>query len=456
MSAAINCVLIGHDYIHEMQVIAQIFFPNSSFAFHNELPKKGYAVVGSISGVQFSGELYRDGIVLTEHHMEVTETDLKTIKRSLMLALFYALRKATKRPIPWGALTGVRPAKQVRMWLEEGDKESEIFERLSKVYMCRDDKINLALEVAKAEKELIKQQKPGIGLYIGIPFCPSRCLYCSFVTANQKYDERYLDALERELSGIDKKINMIYIGGGTPTSLPEAELERLLKMVAPFVDKAEYTVEAGRPDSITSEKLKLLKAYGVGRIAINPQTLNDETLKRIGRAHTVQDFYKAYELAVKTGFDNINTDVIAGLPGESAKDMQNTMRGLLELAPKHITIHTLAIKRASRLNEHRDNYPPTDFKDVDEMLSIARDCTQKLNLRPYYMYRQKNMLGLFENVGYSLPGYESQYNVATMAETQTILAVGAGGITKIIEGSRIERAFNPKNIETYIERMGQL
>jgi len=481
----IYCVMTGHGFKHEMQVISQIFFAHSRFLVSEKIPAEGYAVLGRLEGTACTGELYLNGKRLTAHTVDIA-VELN-MKRCLMLALFYALKEATGQPTPWGALCGVRPAKQVRLWLEEGDSEAEIAERLSKVYLCRNDKIKLATKVANAEMKLISEQKKlGVGLYIGIPFCPSRCLYCSFVTAQKNGSDahkRYLAALAKECGAIaanvrenELLINAIYIGGGTPTALSEDDLAFLMKIVAPFAGGAEYTVEAGRPDSITLEKLLLLKSAGVNRIAINPQTLNNNTLRRIGREHTAEDFFNAYEMARQAGFDNINTDVIAGLPGEGPEDMQQTMEGLKKLMPAQITVHTLAVKRASRLNEYRiEHQAPErcraaldpvlkepklpdcgDFEAVDEMLGIAQEICGDIGLAPYYMYRQKNMIGHFENVGYCVPGYESLYNVAMMAETQTVLAAGAGGVTKYIQGTKIWREFNPKDVETYIGRMENL
>ena len=475
----IFCVLYGHNYTNEMQVTAQVFFPNERFTFCDEIPAEGLAVVGCVRGCCI-GEMYRDGKKISSYSLEIPDSDEKaekTVKRTLMLAVFYALKEATGLPTPWGALTGVHPAKQVRLWLEEGDTEEEIFERLSKIYGLRDDKIKLATTVAYAERAIIARQSPGVGLYIGVPFCPSRCLYCSFVVSQKAGPDahrRFLDALAKECQVCQKSqksqesqsitedsINTVYIGGGTPTAFSEEDLLRLLEIVSRFIKlvnlstNVEYTVEAGRPDSITPEKLKLLKNFGVNRIAINPQTLNDITLERIGRSHTAADFYRAYEMAKQAGFDNINTDVIAGLPGEEPEDMRRTMEGLKGLKPTHITVHTLAVKRASRLNERLTDYHAAEFETVDTMLDIAREICGDLGLVPYYMYRQKNMVGHFENVGYSLPGYECLYNVAMMAETQTVLGAGAGAVTKYVENGLIRRKFNPKDVEAYIQLVGK-
>jgi len=443
----VNCVLVGHNFIHEMQVISQIFFSGYAFKFVNIVPPEGYAVLGRLDNKTCTGELYLDGNKISACTMPYEN------KRSLMLAIFRVLKEATGQPTPWGALTGVRPAKQVRIWLDEGQSEAEITNRLSQEYMLREDKIKLAIAVAHAEKKL--KNKPGTGIYVGIPFCPSRCLYCSFVVAQKAGADahlRYLDALAKECANLpNDNVNTVYIGGGTPTTFSAKDFERLLQIAAPFANNVEYTVEAGRPDSISIEKLHLMKDYGVNRIAINPQTLCDTTLERIGRAHTSKNFYKAYEMAQQIGFNNINTDIIVGLPGESIEDIQNTMAGLKEINPPHITVHTLAIKRASFLKERQAI--SSDFGTIDIMLSIASNACADMGLLPYYMYRQKNTLGHFENVGWAKPGYESLYNVAMMAETQTVFAAGAGAVTKILEGDLITRKFNPKNIEIYIERM---
>ena len=431
------------DFRHEMQVITQVFFAHAKYVFCGEIPVKGLAVRGTSS----VAEVYEDGALLASVAVGA-ETD---VKRGVMLALFYALEEVTGKAPPWGALTGVRPSKQVRLWLEDGESEDTIAKRLGGVYHLREDKIRLAVEVARAEGRMILAQKPGVGVYVGIPFCPSRCLYCSFVTFQKTGKDvhgRYLAALAREYERADA--NAVYIGGGTPTAFSAPDFERLLNLVGIFPG-VEYTVEAGRPDSITKEKLELMKAYGVTRIAINPQTLNDSTLERIGRAHTARDFFKAYELARQAGFDNINVDIIAGLPGEGASEMERTMDGLKSLAPAHITVHTLAVKRASLLNELRSEYEISG--EIDKMLTIADETCRGLGLSPYYMYRQKNQAGGFENVGYARAGCECAYNIAMMAETGTVLGFGAGAVTKTLTGSLITRKFNPKEVETYIERM---
>ncbi|MCL1997808.1 MAG: coproporphyrinogen dehydrogenase HemZ [Turicibacter sp.] len=448
----VHCVLVGHDFFHEVQVAAQVFFRAEKFVRLKEIPQHGLAVVGIVDNDECIGKLFDNNQELATHSMKIGELG---VKKTLILAIFYALKEYTGLDVPWGALVGVRPSKQVRLWLESGDSEDEIFDRLNTIYKSREDKIILATRVARAEQAIIPHLK-GVSLYVGVPFCPSRCAYCSFITAhtisNDETHSEYLSALSREMERMETaEIQNIYIGGGTPTALSPKNLERLLIMVEKLRGglTTEYTVEAGRPDSLSEEKLRLLKDFGITRIAINPQTLNDETLRRIGRLHTAEDFFRAFAAARDVGFDNINVDIIAGLPGEMESDMERTLEGLKGLAPEHITVHTLAIKRAAALTMETE---VAAFRVVDNMLKLAYSSCEEWGLLPYYMYRQKNMVGQFENVGFSRLGYECRYNVAMMAEVQTVLAVGAGGVMKVVEGSRIERRFNVKEVGVYLGR----
>ena len=304
-------------------------------------------------------------------------------------------------------------------------------------------------------------EKTDVSLYIGIPFCPTRCLYCSFTAYPLKqYEKRvdeYLDAMFKEMKYLAEyaqnfHLKNIYIGGGTPTSLTEEQLERLLQKVQELFAPTEDM------DTITKEKLRLMKVYGVNRISINPQTMNEETLKRIGRRHTVEDIRRVFWEAREVGHDNINMDLILGLPEETPEDVRQTMEEIIALEPDNVTVHTLAVKRASRLKEQFDLYTMTTAEVLEEMLEIAADYAERMGLEPYYMYRQKNMVGNFENVGYCKPGKEGVYNIQIMEEKQTILAAGAGASTKTVDPStdRIERVFNVKSIEDYIGRIDEM
>jgi oxygen-independent coproporphyrinogen-3 oxidase len=373
---------------------------------------------------------------------------------------------------PWGALTGVRPSKLVREWLGKGCEPHEITERLTKIFCVCEEKASLAINVAIAERRVATQISNTIGLYVSIPFCPSRCVYCSFNTSRKPaaadFLERYISALVceyREKSrGNTETVSSIYIGGGTPTVLSEIQLETILNAVCENFSFSEFTVEAGRPDTLTPEKLKILKKYGVNRLAVNPQTLNDHTLQTIGRNHTAEDFFTAFNHAREVGFSCINTDLIAGLPGETPDDMRRNMEALARLSPENITVHTLAVKRASRLNEIRTEEKrqaggslSPELRETDsaipDMLAIAEKSCADMGLQPYYLYRQKNMAALYENVGYSLPGRECIYNVGMMSEVQTILGIGAGAVSKFVTENKIIREFNSKNPEVYLQRL---
>jgi len=426
-------IITNHKYIDEVQTIAQIFFPHARFCYGDEVAD--YTITSDINDK-------------SEYPFYLSE------KRQVMLDLFHKLQKEIGAFTPWGALTGVRPTKMVREWLAKGHTNVE--EILKTVFCVQEDRARLALEVAHAENRAAARIH-GIGLYISIPFCPSRCVYCSFNTAHKPWSmemqTRYVEALINEIP--KEKFTSIYIGGGTPTALENHLLEKLLDALPKI--QGEFTVEAGRPDTITYENLLIMKKHGVNRISINPQTINDRTLEIIGRKHTTKDFFRAYELAREVGFASINTDIIAGLPGETPKDMTHTMETLAKLQPENITIHTLAIKRASKLNEHRvdrvlSKYKIPDAKTIETQLKITYKACNSMGFSAYYLYRQKNMTALFENTGFSLPGRECLYNVGMMSEVQTIVGIGAGAVSKYIDGTKITRTFNPKDAEIYIER----
>jgi len=477
-------ILINHKYENEMQTISQLFFPGEKFAFvydfmTEEMPD-GYVIYSEVSELCICFKLYKDKVLIGESnnnpysyksmHNPLSQPSYFSIRRAFALDLFILLKKHIGAFTPWGSLTGIRPSKLVREWLTVGFDDEVITKTLKDIYLCDENKAKLAVKVAHAEnklKPMVLMDNNAIGVYVSIPFCPSRCFYCSFNTAHKPPSETlmisYTNAVLGEIlekaalaKDLNSPVSSIYIGGGTPTFLNEILLERILSAVVEAFYKTglEFTVEAGRPETLSNKKLKLLKKYGVNRIAVNAQTLNNKTLNEIGRAHTAEDFINAYKSAREVGFSTINTDLIAGLPGETANDMEKNMETLSELKPENITIHTLAIKRASILNVKGNlQIGNSSFaKITEDMLSIASKTCSSLGLIPYYLYRQKNMIGMFENIGYSKAGHECLYNVGMMAEIQTILGIGAGAVTKYVNDDKISRDFNVKNPEIYINR----
>ena len=415
--------------------------------------------------------------------------DRKKTKNELKQQLYYLLALYAGKTLPWGTLTGIRPTKIPMELLEEGKSEDEIRSYMKETYFASDEKIELSLAVAKRELELLSRidYENGYSLYVGIPFCPSTCLYCSFTSyplakwANRM--DEYLDALEKEIAFTaeackHKVLNSVYIGGGTPTTLSAEQMDRLLTMIGSYFGIAdeqgrmiyadessekqtqllEFTVEAGRPDSITREKLEVIHKHNISRISINPQTMKEETLRLIGRQHTVQQTIDSFKLAREVGFDNINMDLIVGLPEETIEDVRETMRQLEELDPDNITVHSLAIKRAARLRMQKEQYENLHIENTAQTIDLTAECCHEMGLEPYYLYRQKNMAGNFENVGYAKPGKAGVYNILIMEEKQTIMALGAGATTKVVfeDGKRIERVGNVKDITNYLDRVDEM
>lgn len=395
----------------------------------------------------------------------------KEVKNVLKRLVYRVLRDFTGKELPWGNLTGIRPTKIPMALLEQGWKNVDIADYMRKTYYTSNEKTALAIAIANRERHILKDinYKDGYSLYVGIPFCPSICLYCSFSSSplhlwKDRVDD-YLDALCKEIdyaseAFADKELNTVYIGGGTPTTLEPYQLERLLTALEEkfcFDRVLEFTVEAGRPDSITREKLEVLRRHRVTRISINPQTMNQKTLDIIGRKHTVEQTKEAFALARSLGFDNINMDLIVGLPGEEKPEVEHTMQELMLLDPDSITVHSLAIKRAARLNMFRDEYKEMTFTNNSEIMDMTAAYTARAGHSPYYLYRQKNMAGNFENVGYAKEGKAGIYNILIMEEVQSILALGAGASTKMVwDKDRIERIENVKDIRNYIERIDEM
>lgn len=393
------------------------------------------------------------------------------VKNDLKQLIYDSLSEYLGKELPWGTLTGIRPTKIPMTLLEEGKSEDEILEYMKDVYKISDEKGNLSIEIAKREKELLSRlhYKDGYSLYIGIPFCPTTCLYCSFTSYpicvwKDKMDD-YLTALEKEMEATaqimqGKILDTVYIGGGTPTTLQAEELDRLITKLKATFDLSqvtEFTVEAGRADSITKEKLEVLYKHGITRISVNPQTMNEETLKLIGRQATAAQTVETFKMAREMGFDNINMDIILGLPGETEDDVIYTIEKIKELHPDSLTVHSLAIKRASKLSQWIEQNGITALNNTDETMEIAAEGAKAMNMKPYYLYRQKNMSGNFENVGYAEEGKFGIYNILIMEELQTIVALGAGSITKrVFQDGRIERCDNVKDVGLYIERIDEM
>ena len=400
------------------------------------------------------------------------QADRRERKNYVKKLVYKALVKITGRELPWGDLTGIRPSKIVMGLLEDGKTNLEAASLMRDTYSISPEKTALAITVANREREILKKinYKDGYSLYVGIPFCPSICLYCSFgshpIDQWSYMVEPYLDALCRELKYIASKMrgrpcDTIYIGGGTPTTLSPDQLERLLKLIQsefPMEEVSEFTVEAGRPDTITREKLEVLRDYPVTRISINPQTMNQETLDLIGRRHTVEDIVSKYQLAREMGFDNINMDLIVGLPGEHKEHAAHTLERIKLLNPDSMTVHSLALKRAVRLNLFKDKYKEISFENSQEIMQMTADSAREMKMDPYYLYRQKDIAGNFENVGYAKLDKEGIYNILIMEEKQTIMAAGAGASTKFVfqNGKRTIRAENVKDIKNYVERIDEM
>lgn len=372
---------------------------------------------------------------------------------------------------PWGLSTGIRPVKIARCRLLDGCTEKNIIDYYKNQYEVSKNRAELCIDIAKRELEILKKVNDNdICLYIGIPFCKTRCLYCSFVTnsvaTSHNFKGDYIKALEMEMQYTAKIIadtkqiiRCLYIGGGTPTALSCDELETVINNCKKYFDLSsvdEFTVEAGRPDTISEDKLVMLKKQGVTRISINPQTMNDETLKLIGRFHTSEDILSTFKLARKCGFDNINMDVIAGLPGETLSNFKKTFEGILPLNPESITVHTMCIKKGSKLHETLGDYCLTDGETVSDMVEYSKEILAQNDYFPYYLYRQKYILGNLENIGYSKVGYECIYNIMIMEELSSIVSLGCGGVTKIVKDDKIERIFNVKEVKDYILRIDEM
>lgn len=470
----IGLILDDPSFEQDIRELLMAFYPGEEFV-HQENPQETYHILlrGKTGDTSFE-------LVIQDFEKEVTRhstTDVDFSNRfeakNRIKRMLYAMAgELTGRLLPWGTLTGIRPTKIAMTKLLEGYGEEEVFKYMKDTYLASDQKIDLSLEIARRELKLLSaiDYSHGYSLYVGIPFCPTTCLYCSFTSFPigkwEKRMEEYLEALFKEMDYTVKKmagrtLDTVYIGGGTPTSLSAFYLDKLIgrmKTTFDFSKVQEFTVEAGRPDSITEEKLQVLKLHGVTRISINPQTMKQETLDFIGRRHTVDMINESFALARSLGFDNINMDLIIGLPGEDMEDVVHTMEKIKALGPDGITVHSLAIKRAARLNMFKEQYGDLKITNTQDMIDTTAAFGRAMGMEPYYLYRQKNMAGNFENVGYSLPGKACIYNILIMEEKQTIAACGAGTTTKVVypAENRLERVENVKAVEQYITRINEM
>jgi oxygen-independent coproporphyrinogen-3 oxidase len=412
---------------------------------------------------------------------EISYVDVDRDKNELKKSIYLQLSDKTGKNLPWGDLTGIRPTRIAMNLIDEGKSDEEIAGYMQQTYLVSDEKTALSIEIARREKEILRDIDyiSGYSLYIGIPFCPTTCLYCSFTSypigAYRDIVDDYITCLEKEIDYLaedfkGRTLDTVYIGGGTPTTLEPAQIERLIGYLRDKLDLTgikEFTVESGRPDSITADKLRAMKRMGVDRISVNPQTMNDATLRLIGRQHTTAQLISAYNMAREEGFDNINMDIILGLPGESAKDVRNTIEWIKEMRPDDLTVHSLAIKRGSRLFEViREKEQKKELgisfnetmENTEEMMEIARTGARSMGLHPYYLYRQKNISGNFENTGYAKEGKAGIYNILINEEVQSIVALGAGSVSKRVynEGGRIERCDNVKDIRLYMDNIYEM
>lgn len=443
---------------YETENLIRLFFPDADFKSED-----GDFVRFSKKGSVFEAE------VLVGGKRAQIKREAKDDFQSFAV-LYDALKEVSSRNIEWGLLTGVRPIKLVLDLINKGLSEDEIFAVLENKYKLSSNKANLSYKTAVVEKDILnKTNEKDISLYVGIPFCPTRCSYCSFVCEGiERHKDlvpKYVSLLSEEIKITTEIINRlglnlktVYVGGGTPTSLEASELESLLKTINESTKGQkieEFTVEAGRPDTITLEKLLVLKDMGVGRISINPQTLNDDILRAIGRHHTVEQFYESFYLAESLNAFQINVDLIAGLPNESEASFKNTIEKTVSLNPANITLHTLTLKRSSDIYLEKDLY--STYKDISERVKEADEYIMKNGYRPYYLYRQKNTIGGLENTGFSKKGAEGLYNIFIMDESQSILACGAGASSKAVGGGgKIVRSFNYKYPLEYIRNFSEI
>jgi oxygen-independent coproporphyrinogen-3 oxidase len=476
-----NLYLIGHNYQYAVEQILLVLFPGARPAYPTEEDVPGdlcRATLRLTPETAYASAQLRVGDQTSTGSAETPMPDAgdkleydRVLQRILKQAIYKAALPLLPEAPPWGALSGIRPAKLASKALEQGSTEEQTRQLFRNTYFVSPSRTELALDAARAGLAAKASLRPDeISLYIGIPFCPTRCVYCSFVSADVqrtlKLVEPFLTALHREIDATAALlqeaglyVRTIYVGGGTPTTLSASQLDGLLGHVNRVFDRSrlsEFTVEAGRPDTITPEKIAVLRAHGVDRVSVNPQSMEDRVLAAMGRAHTAKDILTAYETVRKAGIPAVNMDLIAGLPEDTPEGFRYTLDQVLALDPENITVHTLALKKGARLMTETHRMPTG--AETAAMLDYAWDSLRQAGQVPYYLYRQKYMSGALENIGWCKPGYEGLYNICIMEELHTILALGAGGSTKLTDPAtgRIVRITNPKYPTEYIDRIEQL
>jgi len=469
---------IEEKYQQSFQHIIQLFFENLEVVFQADekedlvisYPVKSEEKVHILLNNQVDGQQF-EKIVCSEKNILDEEDRKKHLKRMMSQALLLVLQDYTGIEQPWGILTGIRPTKLLHKELREGNELSQSHQKIKEEYLVSDEKIELMRDIVEAQLTAVPdlyQLSKEVSIYIGIPFCPTKCAYCTFpayaIQGKQGSVQSFLGGLHYEMEMIgnwlkEQKIGIttVYFGGGTPTSITAEEMDLLYeKMYQVFPGMAsvrEVTVEAGRPDTITKEKLQVLNKWKIDRISINPQSYIQETLNAIGRHHTVEETIQKFRLSREMGMKNINMDLIIGLPGEGIEEFNHSLDETSKLMPESLTVHTLSFKRASEMTRNKEKYKVAERGEVIEMMKLTEEWTTQKGYSPYYLYRQKNILGNLENVGYALPGKESIYNIMIMEEMQTIIGLGCGAASKWVDPitGEISRFANPKEPKVYNE-----
>lgn len=462
---SVNLSINNESYKYDVFQIVKIFYPYEDVKYTEDFIDYSITITDETIIIEGKEDSYSYNI--NEKH---------SIKENIKLALYNFFAQKTASTHPWGTLIGIRPTKIAARLIKDKLDLSDIINYYEEHYQTSEEKAKLCYEVAKNQEAYLQNEKRDISVYIGMPFCPTRCAYCSFaangIKGKEKLVEAYLEALNKEIWTISKyirendlSIESVYFGGGTPTSVNNVQFSYIMQSIYEALVKdfqvKEFTVEAGRPDSITEEKLLAMKQFKVTRISINPQSMNHKTLKTIGRIHTVESIVEKYNLARSLGFDNINMDIIVGLPGEGLEEIEITCREIAKLKPESLTVHGMSIKRASKLHEalvNNEYSSKLSIEELNKMFNHTRKTAEELGMIPYYLYRQKNMVGNMENIGYTKKGLECIYNIKIMEENQTIIALGADASTKVVfpEENRIERFANLKDVGEYVKRIDEL